>query len=212
MRCAILAVLLAAVPARASAPQGGNAAFAVAYGAAVYAVVADPNSATDSLVVRKLSLDGGVEWERSYTSGQNETPVGAAVTASGGVSVAGDNDNGCFAVHFSKSGLRSWASVLQYGSECHVRAIIVDATGDTYVLATTTDDAGFEPSVWKVSKTGALQWSYRLNDSASRYAFALTLDAAGDGVTTTDAVSGAGGWMYDSFDIDAAGRPRALQQ
>jgi hypothetical protein len=208
MKSAWIAVLLAAAPARASAPQGGNPAFAVAYGAAAYAVVADPNGVTGRVVVRRLGLDGGVLWERTYGSGQAETPVGAAVTSWGGISVAGDDSGGCFAAHWGSNGAPKWTAVLQYGDGCHVRAVLVDANADTYVLATTTLAGGFEPNVWKIDKLGRVQWAYRLPDGTSRYAFALTLDAAGDGVTTTTAVSGPSGWTYDNFDLDGSGRPR----
>jgi hypothetical protein len=203
-----LAAVLCSAAARASAPQGGSASFAVAYGAAAYAVVADPSSSSDRLSVRRLSLDGGILWERGYGAGQEETPVGAAVTSWGGISVAGDDVNGCFAAHWSSAGARTWANTLQYGTECHVRAIIVDGNGDTYVLATTTVGGSYEPNVWKIAKNGGIAWSFRLGDGVSRYAFALTLDAAGDGVTTTTAVNGPSGWQYDSFDLDANGRPR----
>ena len=91
MRSALLAVLLAAAPARASSPQGGNASFAVAYGAAAYAVVSDPGVASNRVTVRRLGLDGGLLWEQYYGAGQEETPVGAAVTSWGGLSVAGDD-------------------------------------------------------------------------------------------------------------------------
>ncbi len=114
-------------------------------------------------------------------------------------------------MHYSKAGLRSWASILQYGTECHVRAVLVDAPGDTYVLATTTDGGGFEPSVWKISNKGVVLWSFRLGGQTSIYAFALTLDAAGDGVTTTTATNNGGGWAYENFDLDAEGRTRQLQ-
>jgi len=209
----LLAVaFLAAAPARASTSQGGNAAFAVAYGAAAFSIETDANGTADRVTVRRLGLDGGVLWEQRYGTGQNETPVGAAVTSWGGVSVAGDNSGGCFVTHWGSNGARKWENALQFGSECHVRAVLVDANGDTYVLATTTLGDSFEPNVWKILKTGGVQWSFRLPDGTPRYGFALTLDAAGDGVTTTTATNNGGGWAYDNFDLDTDGRPRALQQ
>ena len=208
MKSALLAVILAAAPAGASAPQGGSAAFAVAYGAAAYAVVSDPSASMNRMTVRRLGLDGGVLWQQDYGSGQGETPVGAAVTSWGGLSVAGDDAHGCFAAHWASNGIRKWANELQYGAECHVRAVLVDSNGDTYVLATTTYAGAFEPNLWKIDKLGAIRWSYRPAEGTSRYAFALTLDAAGDGVTTTTAASGSSGWTYQNFDLDADGRPR----
>jgi len=201
------AALLASVSARASAPQGGSAAFAVAYGAAAFSVETDANATSERVTVRRLGLDGGVLWEQRYGTGRNETPVGAAVTSWGGVSVAGDNAGGCFAAHWASSGAQKWDNDLQMGSECHVRAVLVDANGDTYVLATTTV-GNLTPTIWKVLKTGAVAWYYTLSSSTPRYAFALTLDAAGDGVTTTTATNGASGWTYENFDLDANGRTR----
>ena len=201
------AALLSASAARASVPQGRSVAFAAAYGAAAFSVETDGNATAERVTVRRLGLDGGVLWEQRYGTGRNETPVGAAVTSWGGISVAGDNEGGCFAAHWSSNGTRKWDNDLRMGSECHVRAVLVDANGDTYVLATTTV-GNITPTIWKVDKTGAVVWSYTLSSATPRYAFALTLDAAGDGVTTTTATNGAAGWTYENFDLDANGRTR----
>jgi hypothetical protein len=209
MKASLLAAaLLAAVPARASAPQGGSPAFAVAYGAAAFAVTVDANATAERVTVRRLGLDGGVLWEQRYGTGRGETPVGGAVTTWGGLSVAGDNEGGCFAAHWASNGTRKWDDSLQIGSECHVRAVLVDANGDTYILATTTIAGSFTPTVWKVEKTGNVAWYFSLTSATPRYAFALTLDAAGDGVTTTTATNGSAGWTYENFDLDANGRTR----
>ena len=145
LRPLLFAALLSAVSARASAPQGGGATFAVAYGAAAYAVACDPNATAERVTVRRLGLDGGVLWEQRYGTGRSETPVGAAVTSWGGVSVAGDNDGGCFAAHWASNGARKWEDDLQYGSECHARAVLVDANGDTYVLGDHDGRRRFRP-------------------------------------------------------------------
>lgn len=201
-------LLLPAVPARASAPQGAAAAFAVAYGEAAYSITTDANATAERVTVRRLGLDGGVLWEQRYGSGRNETPVGAAVTSGGGVSVAGDQDGSCFATHWGANGARKWENALTFGSECHVRAVLVDANADTYVLATTTVNEKFTPTVWKIDKTGRVVWYYSFSSAQPRYAFALTLDAAGDGVTTTTATNAPTGWIYENFDLDSNGRTR----
>jgi len=190
------------------APQGGAPTFAAAYGAAAYAVATDENATAQRVTVRRLGLDGGLLWEQRYGRNGGETPVGAAVTSWGGISVAGDDNGGCFAAHWGSAGQLKWENALRYGSECHARAVLVDADGDTYVLGTTTSGGVFGPSVWKIDKRGTVVWNYSPAGPVPRYAFALTLDAAGDGVTATTARSGAGGWTYDSFDLDANGRTR----
>ncbi|HEX4046835.1 MAG TPA: hypothetical protein VH309_03330 [Elusimicrobiota bacterium] len=202
------AALLSAVPAGASSVQGGSAAFAVAYGAAAYAIVTDRSATAERVTVRRLGLDGGALWEQRYGTGRTETPVGAAVTSWGGLSIAGDNTAGCFAAHWMSNGTRKWDNDLQYGSDCHVRAVIVDANGNTFVLATTTVGTVYGPGVWKIDKLGRVLWSYNPSAPDSSYAFALTLDAAGDGVTVTTAANGPSGWTYANFDVDSNGRPR----
>jgi hypothetical protein len=204
----LAAALASAAFARDSATQGGSASFAVAYGPAAFSIETDASATTERVTVRRLGLDGGVLWEQRYGAGMNETPVGAAVTSWGGVSIAGDNSGGCFAAHFASNGTLKWDDPLQYGAECHVRAVLVDANGDTYVLATTTVGGSTTPTIWKVDKTGRVDWYYTLASGTARYAFALTLDAAGDGVTTTTAMSGSGGWTYESFDLDSNGHTR----
>jgi hypothetical protein len=201
------AALLSAAAARASVPQGHSPAFAVAYGASAYSVETDANATAERVTVRRLGLDGGVLWEQRYGAGRSETPVGAAVTSWGGVSVAGDNEGGCFAAHWTSSGSLKWDNDLVMGSECHVRAVLVDANGETYVLATTTV-GNITPTIWKIDKIGRVAWYYTLSSATPRYAFALTLDAAGDGVTATTAMSGSGGWVYENFDLDSNGRTR----
>ena len=202
------AALLSAAAARASVPQGHSPAFAVAYGASAYSVETDANATAERVTVRRLGLDGGVLWEQRYGAGRSETPVGAAVTSWGGVSVAGDNDGGCFATHWASNGVQKWDDDLQYGSECRTRTVLVDADGDTYVLATTSVAGAYGATVWKIDKLGTVAWSYSPGGAALRYAFALTLDAAGDGVTVTTATNGAAGWTYEAFDLDANGRTR----
>ena len=202
------AAVLSTIPARASAPQGGSAAFAVAYGAAAFAVSTDANATMERMTVRRLGLDGGVLWEQRYGVGRNETPVGASVTTWGGVSVLGDNDGGCFAAHWASNGSQKWDDALQEGSECHARSVLVDAEGDTYALATTTVGGVFGATVWKIDKLGSVLWSYSPGGANQRYAFALTLDADGAGVTVTTAANGSAGWTYESVDLDANGRTR----
>jgi hypothetical protein len=202
------AVALAAVPASAVAPQGASGAFAVANGAAAYAIVTDVGATSGRVIVRRLGLDGGVLWEDRWGSGRNEDPVGAAVTSWGGISVAGDDDTGCFAAHWSARSNRLWSSELQYGSECHTRAVLVDASGSTYVLATTVAGGGSSATLWKIDRQGSTVWSYRPTGPTARYAFALTLSAAGDAVTVTTAYSGPNGWVYENFDVDSNGRAR----
>jgi len=209
MKIALIAAsLLLASAARASAPQEGSSGFAVANGAAAYAVVTDPGATSGRVIVRRLGLDGGILWEDRWGSGRNESPVGAAVTSYGGVSVAGDDDTGCFAAHWSTRSNRLWADELQYGSECHARAVLVDANGSTYLLATTVAGGGSDASLWKIDRQGGVLWSYRPSGPTNRYAFALTLSAAGDVVTVTTAYSGPNGWVYENLDVDSNGRAR----
>jgi hypothetical protein len=201
-------VLLSAVSARASAPQGGSAEFAIAYGAAAYAVTTDANATTGRVTVRRLGLDGGVLWEQRYGVGRSETPVGAAVTSWGGLSVLGDNDGGCFAAHWTSNGSQKWDDALLEGSECHARSVLVDADGDTYALGTTTIGGILGATVWKINKLGSVLWSFNPGGAVPRYAFALTLDADGAGVTITTATNGSGAWSYEAFDLDVNGRTR----
>ncbi|MFI5344946.1 MAG: hypothetical protein ACHQ51_01090 [Elusimicrobiota bacterium] len=205
----VSAVLLAAAAsARASAPQGGASGFAAANGAAAYSVVTDAGATSGRVIVRRLGLDGGVLWEDRWGSGRNESPVAAAVTSYGGVSVVGDDDVGCFAGHWSTRSNRVWSQELQYGSECHARTVLVDESGNSYVLATTVAGGTSDATLWRIDRRGETSWVFRPSRPASRYAFALTLSASGDVLTVTTAASGPSGWVYENFDVDSAGRAR----
>lgn len=208
MRILVYAVLLTAAPARASQTQSGASGFAVANGPAAYAVVTDAGAVSGRVILRRLGLDGGVLWEDRFGGGRNEAPVAAAVTSYGGVSVVGDDDSGCFAGHWSQRSTRVWSQELQYGSECHARTVLVDGTGNTYLLATTVSGGASDATLWKIDRRGETNWVYHPSHATSRYAFALTLSAAGDVVTVTTAASGPAGWVYDRFDVDSSGRAR----
>ena len=208
MKLVILAALLSAGPARAAVTEGASSSFAVANSPAAYAVVSDAGSTSGRIVVRRLGLDGGVVWEDRYGSGRNESPVAAAVTSWGGVSLVGDDDGGCFAAHWSDRGGRLWSQELQYGSECHARTVLVDADGNTYFLGTAVSGGNSDATLWKIDRRGSVLWTYRPGGRGGRYAFALTLAAAGDLVTVTTAYSGPAGWVYENFDVDAQGRTR----
>lgn len=188
--------------------SGGSDAFAVANGAAAYAIVGDAAASSQRVIVRRLGLDGGVVWEERFGEGRGESPVSAAVTSWGGVSVVGDDTTGCFAAHWSNRAARLWARDLRFGTECHARTVLVDSNGNTYVLATTVGGGVSDASLWRIDRRGETLWSYRPNGTVSRYAFALTLSAADDLVTVTTARSGPSGWVYDTFDVDSNGRAR----
>ncbi|MDE2510884.1 MAG: hypothetical protein KGL74_07165 [Elusimicrobia bacterium] len=208
MRFALLAVLLSAAPARASESQSGASGFAVANGPAAYAVVTDGGAVAGRVILRRLGLDGGVLWEDRFGSGRNESPVAAAVTSYGGVSVVGDDDTGCFAGHWSQRSTRVWSQEYQYGSECRARTVLVDGSGNTYLLATTVSGGASDATLWKIDRRGETNWVYHPSRPTSHYAFALTLSAAGDVITVTTAANGPAGWVYDSFDVDSSGRTR----
>ncbi|MDE2489372.1 MAG: hypothetical protein KGM24_00885 [Elusimicrobia bacterium] len=211
MRLAAALVVLLAGAASASLPtggDGGSAGFAAAYGGAAYAIVTDPGASAGRVIVRRLGFDGGVLWEDRWGEARGESPVDAAVTAWGGLSVVGNDSQGCFAVRWSSRGARLWSQDLRGGAACQARSVLVDGSGNVYVLATATTAGISQPDVWKIDRRGQVLWSYRPSRPTTRYAYALALDAAGDGVTVTTAQSGPEGWTYASFDLDAAGNPR----
>lgn len=210
MKTLFLAAALAilAASARASAPRGADSGFAAANGSSVYSVVPDPGALSGRVLVRRLGLDGGVLWQERFGRGRNESAVGAAVTAWGGLSLIGDDDSGCFAAQWSGRSNLLWSQDLRYGSECHARAVLVDGEGDTYALATTVSGGVSDATLWKIDRRGQVAWTYRPTGPTARYAFALTLSAAGDSVTVTTAANGPNGWVYSDFGVDSSGRSR----
>lgn len=207
MKALALCLLAAASPALASAPTPASTpAFAVALGAAAFAVTADANSVNGRVIVRRLGLDGGLLWEQRWGSGRGETPVEGAVTTGGTVMVVGDMQQGCFLTRWNGSGGLLWTTDLLVGEECHARTLVVDANSDTFVLGTTTQKGVYAATVWKVDRRGSLLWSYRDDPTAPDYAFALVETASGDYLTvTTVRRDGAGGWQYNTFALDGRG-------
>jgi hypothetical protein len=208
---AFLALVLLAAPAGASPMAGGGGggtAFAVAQGAAAYAVVSDPTAVSGRVIVRRLGLDGDSPWQDRWGEGRSEEPVAAAVGAGGELTVVGDGAGGCWAARWSPGGRLLWSATLRYGSGCAARAALADGSGGVYVLATTTVGTGLAPTLWRLDARGATLWNDRPSDARSVYAYGLTLDAAGDGVTVLAATSAPSGWTYSSYRVDAAGRRR----
>ena len=110
--------------------------------------------------------------------------------------------------HWSSKGRLDWSTALNYGSSCQARTLLVDSNGNTYVLATTTQGTQFDATLWKFDHQGNSQWINRPNGFISHYAFGLTLSAAEDLVTVTNAVSGPSGWAYETYDVDSRGSRR----
>ncbi len=209
MSAALLAVLLAsAAGASITGAGGGDPVFAVAQGAAAYAVETDAAATGGRVIVRRLGLDGGVRWQDRWGQGRGEEPVGAAVGAGEELTVFGGDSSGCWAAQWSPDGRLLWNADLQYGSSCQARAVVADGDGGVYALGTTTVGEGFAPTVWRLDRRGAVLWTDRDARPVSRYAYALTLAASGDGVSVTTAVSGPRGWVFGSYDLDASGRRR----
>lgn len=209
MKTLVLASVLAlAAPAFARDTPDASGAFAVAFGAAAYSVTSEASGFARRVVVRRLGLDGGVFWEDRLGRGRNEEPVGAAVTAGGGLTLAGNDDAGCWLAHWSSAGRLHWNNPMTYGSACQARAVLVDANGNSYLLATTTSGGNIGPTLWKIDRQGGTAWNYSPGGAESRYAFGLTLSAAGDLITVTTATNGPGGWTYQTFDVDSSGRSR----
>jgi len=192
----------------APAVRGDSGTFTAASGLTAYVIAPVPSAAAGGVAVRRLGLDGGVLWEDRWQDGGRETPVDAAVGASGEVTVVGDGETGCVALRWSPEGRVLWSNVLQYGTSCRARTTMLDALGNAYVLATATVGGVLAPSVWKIGPRGNVLWTYSAEGGASRYGFDLAPIAGDAGVTVTTAASTDAGWVYDSFDLDAAGRPR----
>ena len=121
----LVVLLLSALPARARDASTGASAFALANGAAAYSVTTDAGAGSGRIVARRLGLDGGLLWEDRYGAGRNEEAVSAAVTRYGGLTVVGNNDNGCWVAHWSSKGRLDWESALNYGSACQARTCLL---------------------------------------------------------------------------------------
>lgn len=209
MTLALLSALLLCVPASARDAGSGASGFAVAEGAAAFSVITDAAASTGRIVARRLALDGGVAWEDRFGSGREEEAVAAAVTRYGGLTVIGNREGGgCWLVHWSSRGRLDWDATPSYGASCQARTVLVDSHGNTYVLGTTTVGDQFDATLWKYDHLGNAQWIYRPTGGASHYAFSLALAPGEDAVTVTHAISGPNGWVYESYDVDSAGRRR----
>lgn len=200
-------LLLLAVSSRAEhIPGGGAGPVSIAAGELIYSAAPIPGGINAQIVVRRLSPDGGVFWEARFGRGRGEEASAIATTPDGGVIVAGSFKNGCFAARFDSQGRSVWEVAPPVSGQCRPAGIVVDAEGDSYLLATVDGRAGFDAMLWKFTARGDSSWSYRRDASESLYAQNLYLDPRGDRLRAFVLRKRGTEFVEEFYRLDLAGR------
>ncbi|MDX6769587.1 MAG: hypothetical protein SF051_08655 [Elusimicrobiota bacterium] len=184
MRLLLAAALLAA-PAAAEHRHDGEAETVVsaAKGAFVFTAQHAHAGAGVQLIVRRLSPDGGEYWRDAYGRNQGEEAAALGIAADGGVVLAGARRRGCFAVRWDAQGRVRWEATTDASAQCRPAAVVSDAAGSSYMLATVADGrGGFEPVVVAFDARGDQRWRFRYPAPDTAYARDLILDPRGDRV------------------------------
>ncbi len=181
----LMLLLCLAEPSRAEHVHdgGGEAVVSVAKGALVFTAQHAHIGAGTQLVVRRLSPDGGEYWRDAYGRNQGEEAAALGITADGGVVLAGARKRGCFAARWDAQGRVRWDAASDASAQCRPAAVVSDAVGSSYLLATVSDGrGGFEAVVTAFDTRGDQRWRFRYPAPDTAYARDLILDPRGDRV------------------------------
>jgi outer membrane protein assembly factor BamB len=176
----LLAVLLS-LPARAEHGAGGGDAAVVSAAQGAYLYSAQPGNYAGSLVLRRVSPDGGLYWSENYGRNQGEEATALAVSADGGAVLAGAKTKGCFAARWDGSGRLVWEIGPEPYGQCRPAAAVSDAEGTSYLLVSVSNGGGgFDAVVLAFDGRGEQRWRWRYPASDTVYARNLVLDPKGD--------------------------------
>lgn len=207
MRALLLLPLLAA-PARAehSASAGGDSVVvSAAQGAYLYSAQPGPYGGT--IIVRRVSPDGGLYWSESYGRGQGEEATALGVAADGGAVLGGARKKGCFLARWDGSGRLGFEVSPEPYGQCRPAAVLTDATGSAYVMATVSNNAGgFDAVVLAFNQKGEQRWKFRYPANDTVYARNLVLDPRGDRLRGYVLRRAGAEFIEEFFRLDLEGR------
>jgi hypothetical protein len=181
VRTLLGALLLLAASSRAehSNNAGDSTVVSAAQGAYLYS--AQPGPYAGSIVVRRVSPDGGLYWSEGFGRNQGEEATALGVAADGGAVLGGARKKGCFLARWDAQGRLAWeASPEPYG-QCRPAAVVTDALNSAYVLASVSNGGGgFDAVVLAFNHKGEQRWRFRYPANDTVYARNLVLDPRGD--------------------------------
>lgn len=177
----LLLPLLLAAPSRAEHSSAAGDATVVSAAQGAYLYSAQPGPYPGTIVARRVSPDGGLYWSESYGRNQGEEATALGVAADGGAILGGARRRGCFLVRWDAAGRLGWeASPEPYG-QCRPAAVLTDAVGSSYMLASVSNgNGGFDAVVLAFDQKGEQRWKWRYPANDTVYARNLVLDPKGD--------------------------------
>lgn len=150
-----------------------------AQGAYLYS--AQPGAYAGTIVVRRVSPDGGLYWSESYGRNQGEEATALGVAADGGAVLAGARKKGCFIARWDAGGRLGWEGSPEPYGQCRPAAVLTDAVGSSYLLASVSNgNGGFDAVVLAFNAKGEQRWKWRYPANDTVYARNLVLDPKGD--------------------------------
>lgn len=146
-----------------------------------YLYSAQPGPYAGIIVLRRVSPDGGLYWSESFGRSQGEEATALGVASDGGAVLGGARTKGCFLVRWDAAGRQRWETSPEQHGQCRPAAVLTDAVGSSYVLASVSNGGGgFDAVVLAFNHKGEQRWKWRYPASDTVYARNLVLDPKGD--------------------------------
>lgn len=207
MRLLLLALCLAA-PSRAEHARSGGDELVVSAAQGPFLYTAQPSAfAGGPVVLRRVSPDGGLYWSESFGRGQGEEATALGVGADGGVVLAGARRKGCFLARWDAAGRLRWDAGLEPYGQCRPAAVLGDAVGSAYLLASVSNGGGgFDAVVLSFDARGEQRWRWRYPAGGTVYARSLVLDPKGDRLRGYVLRRDGPEFVEESFRLDLDGR------
>lgn len=143
--------------------------------------------ASNNVLIAKYNSAGAIQWQRSLGGGSSDLGLSIGTDSSDNIYVSGSTasqgagSDDLLLTKYNSSGTIQWQRSLGGSGQELGYAISVNASGDSYVVGTTTSQGtGGELLLTKYNTSGTIQWQRRLGGSSSEAGYAIALDSSGD--------------------------------
>lgn len=146
-----------------------------------YLYSAQPGPYAGTVLLRRVSPEGGLFWSDSFGRNQGEEATALGVASDGGAVLGGARKRGCFLARWDAHGRMTWETAPESYGQCRPAAVVTDTLNSAYMLASVSNGGGgFDAVVLAFNHKGEQRWKWRYPASDTVYARNLVLDPKGD--------------------------------
>ena len=169
-----------------SAGTATDSATAVAVDGSGNRVIVGKTGSPQAGFVAKVDADGNLLWQRKLSLGEQAIANAVAVDGSGNVYVAAQgipsgSISACYTIKFNSSGTLQWQRKLSTSYSAYGHGVVLDGSGDVYVLAW-LNDTKQTALLAKYSSGGTIQWQRVVSHASQslQAARGLSIDSGGN--------------------------------